>query len=139
MIISVATLAIGFLCCDKNKSVDIAETLNNNPEIIINAMQNYEVKMRETAAAEAQKKVSDNLEAIISNPNSPSLGNKDGSVVIVEFFDFACGYCHRLYPTIKEIIAKNPEVKVISRELAFVSPSSSYAAKASIAANMQGK
>lgn len=139
LVIAIAALVMCIVCCNKNKPVDVAETLNNNPEIIVNAMQNYEQKMRENALAAAQKLIEDNLDAITNNPDSPVVGNKDGAVTVVEFFDYSCGYCHRLYPAIKNIIAKNPDVKVVLKELAFVSPVSSYAAKAALAANQQGK
>lgn len=138
LIVAVAALVMCLLNCNK-KSVDVAETLNNNPEIIINAMQNYEQKMRDNALAQAQKLIDDNIDAINNNPDSPVVGNKEGSVTVVEFFDFSCGYCHRLYPTLKNIIAKNPNVKVVLKELSFVSPTSAYAAKAALAANNQGK
>ena len=51
LVVAIAALVMCILCCNKNKPVDVAETLNNNPEIIINAMQNYEQKMRENALA----------------------------------------------------------------------------------------
>lgn len=139
LIVAIAALVMCILCCNKNKPVNVAETLNNNPEIIVNAMQNYEQKMRDNAMAQAQKLIDENIDAITNNPDSPVVGNKDGKVTIVEFFDFSCGYCHRLYPTLKNIIAKNPDVKLVLKELAFVSPVSSYAGKAALAANKQGK
>ena len=138
LIVAIAALVMSIMNCNK-KSVDVAETLNNDPEIIINAMQNYEQKMRDNALAQAQKLIDDNIDAINNNPDSPVVGNKEGTVTIVEFFDFSCGYCHRLYPTLKNIIAKNPNVKVVLKELSFVSPTSAYAAKAALAANNQGK
>lgn len=139
LIVAIVALAMCIVCCNKNKPVDVAETLNNNPEIIVNAMQNYESKMRENALVASQKLIDDNIEAIANNPESPVVGNKNGTVTVVEFFDFSCGYCHRLHSSMKNIIAKNPEVKVVLKELAFVAPVSSYAAKAALAANMQGK
>lgn len=139
LIVAIVALTMCIVCCNKNKPVDVAETLNNNPEIIVNAMQNYESKMRENALVAAQKLIDDNIDAIANNPESPVVGNKNGTVTVVEFFDFSCGYCHRLHSSMKNIIAKNPEVKVVLKELAFVAPVSSYAAKAALAANMQGK
>lgn len=139
LVLSIAALVMCILCCNKNKSVDVAATLNENPEIIVEAMQNYEIKMREKAQAEAQKRIDENLEALNNNPDSAFIGNKDAAVTVVEFFDFSCGYCHRLYPSLKNIIEKNPDIKVVFKEMTFVSPVSSYAAKAALAANMQGK
>ncbi len=117
----------------------IEEALNNKPEMIINAMQKYEENMRQQAMAEAQKAIEDNIEAVNNDPNSPFVGNPDAVVTLVEFFDFSCGYCHRLYPGLKKVIADNPDIKVVFKPLAFVAPVSEYAARAALAANEQGK
>ena len=106
---------------------------------VVEAMQNYEQIAREEALASAQKMLDDNIDAINNDPNTPVIGNPDGEIVLVEFFDFSCGYCHRLYPALKNIIAKNPNVKVLAKSLSFVSPVSGYAAKAALAAGEQGK
>ncbi len=123
----------------QTNSMSVEETLKNNPKLVVEAMQNYERIAREEALASAQKMLEDNIDAINNDPNTPVIGNPDGEIVLVEFFDFSCGYCHRLYPALKNIIAKNPNVKVLAKSLAFVSPVSGYAAKASLAAAEQGK
>lgn len=138
LVFAVAALVVSVLGLN-NKPVSVEETLNNNPEIIINAMQNYEQKLRADALAQAQKLIDDNIEEINNNPDSPFIGNKDGVVTVAEFFDFSCGYCHALYPSLKNIVAKNPDVKLVLKEMDFVAPISNYAAKAALAANMQGK
>lgn len=137
----VALIALGMCihCCSKAQTGSIEETLNSNPQMIVNAMQNYEQQMRDQAQAEAQKVIQANIQDINNNPNSPFVGNADAKVTLVEFFDYACGYCHKLYPGLKTVIANNPDVKVVFKALAFVSPVSQYAAKATTAANEQGK
>lgn len=140
LILSVIALGMCCFCCfGKSKNIDIEAALTENPEIVVNAMKKYEEKMREEAMAQYQKLLDENVDKINNDPNSPVMGNPEGSIVLVEFFDFACGYCHRLYPAIKNVIANNPELKVVTKELAFVSPTSEYAAKAALAANEQGK
>ncbi len=139
LIISGIALAMNMMNNKENQPVDVEAVILEKPEIIINAMQNYEQKMRENALAQVQKSIDENIEKINNDPNSPVIGNKDGKIVIAEFFDFSCGYCHALYPNLKKIIAKNPDVKVVLKEMAFLSPNSVYAAKAALAANMQGK
>lgn len=140
LIVSLATLAMCVVCCNnKGETVNVEEAIYANPEMIVKAMQNYEQQAREKALAQAQKVIDDNINEINNNPNTPVMGNPNGSIVLVEFFDFSCGYCHRLYPALKNIIAKNPEVKLVLKELTFVSKVSDYAARAGIAANMQGK
>lgn len=139
LVVAVVALVMCIICCNKGKGANVEEVLNNNPEIIVNAMQNYEQKMREQAQKQAQEMVKSNLEALNNNPNDGVLGNPEGKVVLVEFFDFSCGYCHRIYPAIKSIVAKNPDVKVVAKSMTFVAPISRYAAKASLAAKEQGK
>ncbi len=139
LVVAVVALVMCIICCSKNKGANVEEVLNNNPEIIVNAMRNYEQKVREDAQKQAQKMVEDNLEAINNNPNDGIIANPEGKIVLVEFFDYSCGYCHRIYPAIKSIAAKNPDVKVVAKSMTFVAPVSSYAAKASLAAKEQGK
>lgn len=139
LIVAVVALVMNLTCNKNAQPLSVEETLNNNPEIIINAMQNYEQKMREQALANAQKLIDENIEALNNNPDSPTIGNKDAKVTVVEFFDFSCHYCHALYPNLKNVMNKNPDVKYVFKEMAFVAPVSTYAAKAALAANMQGK
>lgn len=139
LVVAIVALVMCIICCSKEKSVNVEEVLTKNPELIVNAMQNYEQKMREQAQEQARKMIEDNLEALNNNPDDGVLGNPKGKVVLVEFFDFSCGYCHKIYPAIKSIVAKNPDVKVVAKSLTFVSPVSKYAAKAALAAKEQGK
>lgn len=138
LVVALVALGMCLSCCSK-KGGSVEEALNNNPEMIVNAMQKYEQKTRDEAQQKAQQMVLDNLEDLNNNPNDGIIGNKDGKVVLVEFFDFSCGYCHKLYPAMKNIVAKNPDVKFVAKSLTFVSPVSKYAAKASLAAKEQGK
>ena len=135
-----ALVALGMCihCCAQKQSLSVEETLNNNPEIIINAMQNYEQKMREQAAAEAQKMIEANLPALNNDANTPFIGAADAKTVLVEFFDFSCHYCHKVYPAVKKIAEANPDIKIVFKPLTFVAPISQYAAKAALAANEQG-
>ena len=74
-----------------------------------------------------------------NNPNSPFVGPKDAKIVLVEFFDFSCGYCKRIAPALEAVIKNNPDVKVVFKPITFVAPISKYAAQAALAANEQGK
>ncbi len=139
LVVAVIALVMCLVCCGKNKSANVEEILNEKPELVINAMQNYEQKMRDEAQKKAQQMIQENIEALNNNPNDGVIANPDGKIVLVEFFDFSCGYCHRIYPAIKAIAAKNPDVKVVAKSLTFVSPVSGYAAKAALAAKNQGK
>ena len=67
------------------------------------------------------------------------LGNKKGKDIIIEFFDYNCGYCKRSFPEIMELVSENKDIKVILKELPVLGESSILASKASIASQKQDK
>jgi protein-disulfide isomerase len=66
------------------------------------------------------------------------LGNPDGKITLVEFTDYACPYCRMSVPDVKELIKENPDLKVVVREEAVISPNSINAARMALAAADQG-
>ena len=138
LVLAIVALVLAIMCCCCKKN-NVEEALMNKPEIIVNAMQKFEAQKRENAEKEAQKLMQENAEALNNNANDGVLGNPEGKIVLVEFFDYSCGYCHKVYPVLKNIIANNADLKVVAKPLAFLSPMSNYAAKASLAAKEQGK
>lgn len=138
LVLAIVALVLAIMCCCCKKN-NVEEALMNKPEIIVNAMQKFEAQQRENAEKEAQKLMQENAEALNNNANDGVLGNPEGKIVLVEFFDYSCGYCHKVYPVLKNIIANNADLKVVAKPLAFLSPMSNYAAKASLAAKEQGK
>ena len=137
LVVAVVALVMCIVCCNKGSNVEKA--LNDNPEMIINAMQKYEQVQRENALKEAKELLAQSADELYNNENDGFLGNPEGKVVLVEFFDFSCGYCHRIYPVLKNVVAKNADLKLVVKPLAFLSPMSQYAAKAALAAKEQGK
>jgi hypothetical protein len=57
---------------------------------------------------------------VLVRPHSPTLGNADAPVVIVEFFDPACETCRAFYPLVKQIMAANPgKIRLVLRYAPF--------------------
>lgn len=149
LIVSAAALFVAFCPCFKKtikpmvsapvSTAAIEEILNNKPEIVVNALQKYEENMRAQAVAQAKEKLKNSTEALNNDPSSPFIGPKDAKLVLVEFYDYACHFCHKLYPELIKVVANNPDVKFVFKPLAFVSPYSEYAGKAAFAAAKQGK
>ncbi len=67
------------------------------------------------------------------------LGNKNGKEIIIEFFDYNCGYCKRSFSEIMELVSENKDIKIILKELPVLGESSILASKASIASQKQDK
>ena len=132
-------------CCNKEKPAapelsaeSVKAVLLEEPEMLFEALQRGEEKRQEEMRRASQQLIKDHIEDINNYPASPVLGNKEGKVTVVEFFDFACGYCHRLSPVLMNIIKKNKDVRLVLKPVYFLSPASSYAAKALYAADEQG-
>ena len=136
LIAAVAALVVSL---NNKKSVDVGAALKENPELVIQAMQDYEEQQRVNAMKLVEENLAKNADALYSRDGDGIIGNPDGKMVLVEFFDFSCGFCHRVHPAIKEIVANNPDVKVVAKPLTFLAPVSKYAAKAALAAAEQGK
>jgi len=124
----------------------LERTLVNNPRMLLNASSAVEQLLQEEAAAKQQEAaksaeaaIEENIELFNNAENDPFVGPKDAAATVVEFFDFSCGYCHALAPTLEGLIEANADVKFVFKPLAFLSPASEYAAKALVAANIQGK
>lgn len=120
-------------------SDEVSTILNNNPQIVVDSLQRYEQFKREESARQMAQAFLDNIEELNNDANTPFVGNADSNIVLVEFFDFSCGYCKRLSPIMKKVVESNPDIKVVFKPITFVSSISKYAAQAALAAAKQGK
>ncbi|MCA1381112.1 MULTISPECIES: DsbA family protein [unclassified Bradyrhizobium] len=115
----------------------IKNYLVSNPEVLEEAMA--ELSKRQ-AAAETQKhqaSIAQNAEAIFNSPRQVVLGNRDGDVTFVEFFDYNCGYCKRAMDDMLTIMKGDPKLKVVLKEFPVLSQGSVEAAQVGVAVRMQ--
>ena len=108
-----------------------------HPEVLEEAMA--ELSKRQ-AAAEAEKHqagVAANAETIFNSPRGVVLGNKDGDVTFVEFFDYNCGYCKRAMADMLDLMKTDPKLKVVLKEFPVLSQGSVEAAQVAVAVRMQ--
>ncbi|AJY44826.1 DsbA family protein [Martelella endophytica] len=75
---------------------------------------------------------------IAEDPAAPVLGNPNGDVTIVEFFDFQCGYCRSGYRALREAVAEDGQVRLVLKDWTVFGSSSVYAAEAALAARRLG-
>lgn len=116
----------------------VRDYLMRNPEIILEAIEVLE--QREQAASDAAREnmLSALVPTLSASPLTPIVGAEDSDVIMVEFFDYQCGYCKRLFPGMKDIMASDPKLKVIFVEYPVIGPASLVAARAAIASQNQG-
>ena len=81
--------------------------------------------------------IAGNAAALFSSPHQVTLGNPDGDVTLVEFFDYSCGFCKRALPDLLALLKDDPKLKVVLKELPILGPGSLDAARVAVAVRMQ--
>ena len=110
----------------------IEDFIRNNPEIVRDTL------IALAAREEAERKQT-GLARVRDDQGDPVMGNANGTFTLYEFSDYNCGYCKRVFEPIQQLVRDNPDVRLVIKEFPILSQSSVVAAKAAIAAEMQGK
>lgn len=110
----------------------VRDYLLKHPEILPEIVD----KLRQKEAAAAMDGIRDDL---FKPFPGAVLGNANGSKVLVEFSDYACGYCRQSVEDVDAMIAADSDLKVVVREFPILSEDSVVAAKMALAAAQQGK
>ncbi|TNB47904.1 DsbA family protein [Martelella lutilitoris] len=104
-----------------------------NPEILLDVQTALQRKQAEEQQKEAQAAIAANQNLIFQPEFDAVLGNPDGDITVVEFFDYNCGYCRRALADMDEIIADNDDVRFILKEIPVLGPESQAAQRVSYA------
>ena len=110
----------------------VREYILTHPEILPQAMENLR-------AQELTKVVVQNRTAIETPVGDAWEGAADADVTLVEFFDYACGYCRASIADIDRLLAEDKKLKVVYRDMPVLGEDSVEAARLSVAAAMAGK
>jgi protein-disulfide isomerase len=117
----------------------IREYLVKNPEVLQEAIAELEKRQ---AAADGEKyraAVKTNATLLFNSPRHVVLGNPQGDVTMVEFFDYNCGYCKRALTDMLDLMKADPKLKVVLKEFPVLGQGSVEAAQVGIAVHMQDK
>jgi protein-disulfide isomerase len=110
----------------------VREYILAHPEIIPEAVQLLQER-------QLAKVIEENRSAFETPFAGAWAGAEKGDVVLVEFFDYACGFCRRSNPDVDRLLAEDKNLKVVWRELPVLGPDSRIASDVSLAAARQGK
>lgn len=133
--------ANGFTDAQKTQIEEVVRQLltSKEPDLVMKAAQEYQRKQADEENKKAKEGIVKNKDKLFNDPKDPFLGNPKGDVVVVEFFDFNCGYCKKVLEPLQQLVKEDKNVKVILKEYPILSDSSKTAAKAALAAHKQGK
>ena len=117
----------------------VRDYLLANPELVIEAAQAYRAQQQELEQQQAREMLVSLRPELDRDPNSPVIGNPDGDVVVVEFFDYRCPYCVRVAKDLRETVESDGNIRLVMKEFPILGPESVTAARMALAAEQQGK
>ena len=117
----------------------VHDYLLNNPDVMIEALQRAEGKLKSDAAAKTAKTLVSRRNEVFDDPATPVGGNPHGDATIVEFFDYQCPYCKRVEPDLESLMRQDPKLRIVYKEFPVLGPVSIVAARAALAAVRQDK
>ncbi|MEL6203336.1 MAG: DsbA family protein [Pseudomonadota bacterium] len=134
-----ATLITPAVAFDENEKQEIGEIVREyllaNPELLVEVQEVLE----ERAAAEEELArvaiIQSAQDQLLRDPADPVLGNPDGDVTVVEFFDYNCGFCRRAMADMQTIIESDANVRFVLKEFPILGPESIAAHQVALAFN----
>ena len=112
---------------------EIRAYLLENPEILREMVALLEEQGRAATAEADRDLVAAHAAAIFDDGFSYVGGNPEGSVTVVEFLDYQCGFCRRAHPELTRLIEEDGDIRWIVKEMPILGPGSELAARAAIA------
>ncbi|KNG95403.1 DsbA family protein [Pseudaestuariivita atlantica] len=117
----------------------VYEAILENPQIIMDAVRLLEERQQQDQQAAASAMLENERDRLEQDPNGIVLGNPEGDVTVVEFFDYNCPYCRRVMPQVDALVAHDANVRLVYREWPILGEGSVFAARAALAARKQDK
>jgi protein-disulfide isomerase len=117
----------------------IHDYILQHPEVVIEALQSAEDKMKAQGEERARAAVVERRQELLEDPAAPVAGNPKGDVTIVEFFDYRCPYCKQVEPALEALLKEDRQLRIVYKELPILGKDSVYATRAALAARKQAK
>ncbi len=117
----------------------VRDYLVTHPEVIVDAIEVLRERQRAQELENTRQAVTANADALLEDPHTPVVGNPDGDVTIVEFFDYRCGYCKRVFPALMDLLEEDGNIRLVMKEFPILGPESQFAARAALAAREQDR
>jgi len=133
------TLATQTFSADQRHEIEgiIKSYLVAHPEVLQDAMDALDKQQKQADAAKARETIKNNNATIFNSPHQVVLGNPQGNVTVVEFFDYNCAFCKRALPDMLTLLKTDSNLKFVLKEFPVLGPGSVEAAHVAVAAHMQ--
>ena len=114
----------------------IREYLLRNPEVIQEAIMELQKRQAAAEANQREQALAALKPMIYDAPTNVVVGNPDGDVTLVEFFDYNCTYCKRALPDLVKLSETDPKLKIILKDFPMLGPGSEEAAQIAVAVRL---
>ncbi|MDT2022332.1 DsbA family protein [Methylocella sp. CPCC 101449] len=115
----------------------IKDYLLKNPDVMRLALEEMERHTQAQEETRKQESVAKLSPQIFQSKYQTVLGNPDGKIQLVEFFDYNCGYCKRALNDLSQLMKDNPDLRIILKEFPVLGPGSVEAAQVAMALKKQ--
>lgn len=110
----------------------IESYLMSDPKLLQRLSVALDETLRTEEETKAQVAITQMHDKIFNDPGQVVLGNPDGDVTLVEFFDYNCGYCRSALPDLATLLAEDPNLRVVLKEFPILSNESIDAARVGV-------
>ncbi len=133
-----ARAADSFTPAQRAEIVGIVRTaLKADPSILRDAVGSLQVDDDVRAKTAAAGMVRQKHAALFDNAADPFAGNPRGNVSMVEFYDPRCPYCRRVVADLATMLKRDPQLKIIYKDVPVLGPASVLEVRAILAAHKQ--
>ena len=126
---------------DQRREIEriVKDYLLANPELLQDVMSELEKRQASAEAEKHRASVKEHSAALFTSPRQVTLGNPQGDVTVVEFFDYNCSYCKRAMSDMLELLKTDGKLKFVLKEFPVLGEGSIQAAQVAAAVRMQDK
>ena len=117
----------------------IKDYLMKNPDVIRDVLTEMERRQKADEEAARVKAVSDLAPQLFDSPRQAVLGNPNGKITLVEFFDYNCGYCKKALEDVTKLLKAEPDLRLVIKDFPVLGPGSVEAAEIATAMRNQAK
>lgn len=115
----------------------VKDYLLAHPEVMQDVQAALDKRQQEAEAQKARTAIKKDGSKLFSSPHQVVLGNPNGKVTMVEFFDYNCPHCKDAVPDMVKLLKTDHDLKFVLKEFPILAQGSVDAAHVAVAVRMQ--
>lgn len=117
----------------------VRQYLIENPDVLVEVSRELEKRQQVAEDEQRAEALAANAKDVFKSDGDLVVGNPDGDVTMVEFFDYNCGWCKKGLPEVLSLLETDKNLRLVLKEFPIFGGDSDYAAMAALASRKQGK